>query len=151
MKITNVQNNENTLIPPETAAGDTPPPGLGNGELGNYLHITLWRDLNGDGIFNPPGEAILSSGLFGSGLSLAIHDSTTGNGPLVASTTEQIGSAWCFGAQTVDPNTGVITCDGSGPNNDAQTDSLTADLVFYAEQARNNPNFQCNPPVPNPN
>ena len=138
-----MQNDENTLIEPETDAGDVPPPGLDNGELGNYLNLFLWTDLNGDGVYNPPGETFLSSGLFGSGLVLPIHDSTTGNGALVASTTEYIGSAWCAGTQNVDNGTGVITCDGSTMGNIAQTDSLSADLIFYAEQVRNNSGFVC--------
>lgn len=148
MVIENVQNNENTLIEPETDAGDVPPPGLGNGELGNYLNLFLWRDLNNDGIYNPPTETSLSQGLFGSGVSLAIHDSTTANGALVASTTEYIGSAWCAGTQNVNNTTGVITCDGTAMGNEAQTDSLIADLTFYAEQQRNNPNFQCSSIIP---
>ena len=42
MQIDNVENDENTLIEPETDAGDVPPPGLGNGELGDYLNLFLW-------------------------------------------------------------------------------------------------------------
>ncbi|MDP4020814.1 MAG: hypothetical protein Q8P58_02130, partial [Candidatus Adlerbacteria bacterium] len=117
---------------------------LGNGELGNYLNLFLWEDTNADGVYDAPGEIALSGpALFGSGLILPIHDSTTGNGALVASTTEYIGSAWCAGTQNVDNNTGAITCDGSTMGNIAQTDSLSADLTFYAEQVRNNPGFQC--------
>ena len=62
---------------------------------------------------------------------------------MVASSTEYIGSAWCAGTQNVNPVTGVITCDGSTMGNDAQTDSLSADLIFYSEQVRNNPGFVC--------
>ena len=118
------------------------------GELGNYLNLFLWRDLNGNGIYEPLGETSLSSGLFGSGVSLAIHDSTTGNGALVASTTAYIGAAWCAGTQNVNGVTGVISCDGSAMGNDAQTDSLIADLTFYAEQQRNNLDFKCSSIIP---
>lgn len=143
MAIDNVQNNENTLIEPETTAGDVPPPGAGNGELGQFLNLFLWTDTNADGNFNPPLETPISSGLIGSGLTLAIHDSTTANGVLPASVIEYIGAAWCAGTQTVNNLTGAITCDGSGMGNIAQTDSLIADISFYAEQVRNNPNFTC--------
>jgi hypothetical protein len=37
-----------------------------------------------------------------------------------------------------------MTCDGSSPLlNVAQTDIMTADLVAYAEQVRNNEDFDC--------
>lgn len=145
--IKNVQNDENTLIEPEATAGDVTPgvAGVGGGELGNYMHLFLWRDLNGDGMYQPgSGETALSQGLFGTATTtLAIHDSTTTNGPLVANTPEDVGAAWCAGMQTVDNVTGVITCDGSTMGNDAQTDSLKADLEFYATQQRNQPSFKC--------
>ena len=145
MDISNVQNNDNTLINPEIVAGDVTPGPLGGGELGNYLNLFLWRDDNGNGIYNPPTEIALSSGLFNGGLTLPLHDSTTQNGVLVASTTEYIGSAWCAGTQNIDNGSGVITCDGSTMGNEAQTDSLIADIIFRAEQVRHNPNFQCSP------
>lgn len=158
MVIEKVENDDNTCTEPES---DPLVPDLqcnapslvdlNNsplGELGNYLNLFLWRDLNGNGIYEPVGETSLSSGLFGNGVSLAIHDSTTGNGALVASTTEYIGAAWCAGVQTVNPGTGVITCDGSTMGNEAQTDSLIADLTFYAEQQRNNLDFKCSSIIP---
>ena len=158
MIIENVENDDNTCTEPESdplvpdaECNASSLVDLNNsplGELGNYLNLFLWRDLNADGIYNPPGETSLSSGLIGSGLSLAIHDSTTGNGVLVASSTEYIGSAWCAGVQNVNGTTGVITCDGSTMGNEAQTDSLIADLTFYAEQQRHNPNFQCSSILP---
>jgi hypothetical protein len=36
-----------------------------------------------------------------------------------------------------------LSCDGSGVSNLTQTDSLSADITFYVEQARNNPDFVC--------
>jgi len=82
-----------------------------------------------------------------------------------------IGKAWCFGsiaaAQLPDDDTpgnnpaqdnnnnqvlgepadGGYTCSGSGVNNAAQTDKLTVDISFRAEQARHNTGFLCNPPA----
>ncbi|TSC85843.1 MAG: Uncharacterized protein G01um10148_751 [Parcubacteria group bacterium Gr01-1014_8] len=162
MDITNVENDDNTCTEPESDAlvpdaecNAASLVDLNNsplGELGNYLNLFLWND-DGDGVYEPPTETSLSSGLFGNGITLPLHDSTTGNGALVASTTEYIGSAWCAGVQIVDGLTGVITCDGSTMGNEAQTDSLTADIVFRAEQVRHNPNFLCDPgdaPPPDP-
>ena len=79
-----------------------------------------------------------------------------------------IGKAWCFGNITTaplpqdghgnvwspagnndgnqtsgEPTDGGYKCDGSGVNNAAQTDMLTADISFRAEQARHNDGFVC--------
>ncbi len=153
MIVSNIQNDENTLIEPETTAGDVVGGPIGNGELGNYLHVFLWHDLNNDGIFNPPLEAPITS-LGGFALTspgpvnIAIHDSTTlPAGPLPGGSTEYVGSAWCAGVLAADGGTGTITCDGttlSNPNiNQSQTDSTKADLTFYATQSRNQPGFTC--------
>lgn len=89
-------------------------------------------------------------------------------GPIAGGDDYFIGKAWCFGAIGASPITqdnsgalmspagnnngngtagepedGGITCDGSGLGNEAQTDSLTADVSFEAVQSRNNPNFVC--------
>ena len=89
-----------------------------------------------------------------------------GGGPVPAGVPLYIGKAWCFGTMgtlplTPDnypdgpagdndnqngagqPEDGGITCDGSGLDNQSQTDSLTADVSFEAVQARHNDNFQC--------
>ena len=80
-----------------------------------------------------------------------------------------IGKGWCFGKLTETPvpqdgdgatgnngpdsaRGGGFSCDGSGEGNETQTDKLTADISFYAEQARNNETFLCSerarPPLP---
>lgn len=43
----------------------------------------------------------------------------------------------------VTPEDGGFNCDGSGVNNASQTDRLTADIGFRAEQARHNDTFVC--------
>ena len=150
MQVGNVRNNENNVIEPETTAGDPGGGPIGNGELGQYMQLFLWHDTNGNGVFNPPGETQLGSGvypsIFTSGFgstTIALHDSGTGNGALVASSTEYIGAAWCVGTVSANPTTGAISCDGSTVSNQAQTDSTLVDLGFYAMQQRNNPNFLC--------
>ena len=95
--------------------------------------------------------------------------------PFPGGLTDYIGKGWCFGTFTmtpveqdgpivdINPADGIpdngpdsgrgagYTCDGSSENNAAQTDSMTADISFRAEQARNNANFLCNPlPSPSP-
>jgi predicted ribosomally synthesized peptide with SipW-like signal peptide len=81
-------------------------------------------------------------------------DSSQTVNPITGGSTHYIGKGWCFGHMTLNPadegtdnpivrgTTGFI-CDGTGVNNAAQTDSLTADLKFYAVQSRNNMGFLC--------
>jgi predicted ribosomally synthesized peptide with SipW-like signal peptide len=75
-----------------------------------------------------------------------------------------IAKAWCFGESDLQPHDqdGLgagnengpdfrpIRCDGSSVNNLSQTDSMTMDLTFRAEQSRNNENFVCRRPLPLP-
>jgi len=65
--------------------------------------------------------------------------------PLEGSTTYYIGKAWCFGEMNEEAfyGEGIIDCDGYWVGNEAQTDSLTGDIIFYAEQERNNSEFVC--------
>ncbi len=148
MIVSNIANEENNRIEPETTAGDSTD-GPGNGELGQFLHVFLWHDTNGDGVFNPPTESVITP-LTGFALTspgpvnYPVHDSASGNGVLSGGATEYVGAAWCAGTMSVDGGSGVVTCDGNTPNiNQSQTDSTTADLTFYATQSRNQPNFTC--------
>jgi predicted ribosomally synthesized peptide with SipW-like signal peptide len=128
-------DSENTLVGPEIALGDT----IATGELSGYLQMFVWRD-DGDGIYEPPAETMIGQGLLSTLSSLPLYQPPT---PLIASNTEYIGIAWCFGTQAVELGTNAITCSGIGNQNNAQTDSSGVTLSFYAEQARNNPNFLC--------
>ncbi len=92
-------------------------------------------------------------------------------GPVPGNETHYIGKAWCFGNIGTDPveqdesgelmspagdnndnsdegepEDGGFTCDGSFLGNESQTDSLTADVIFNAVQARHNEDFLCVPP-----
>ncbi len=105
-----------------------------NGELSQFLSAVLWSDVNSDKQHNV-GEPIL----YGPG---ALKDiKTMTRLPLTATSTANIGLAWCFGTQTID-GTG-IHCSGVGDQNVAQRDSFFASLTAYAEQQRNNSNFNC--------
>jgi len=150
MQIGNLKNDENTVIEPETSAGDPGGGPSGDGELGQFLSLFLWDDSNADGVYNPPSETPVGggSGIFtaaftGSGTTtIALHDSTTGNGVQSAGVTGYVGSAWCAGTISVD-GSGNVSCNGASVSNTAQTDSTKADLTFFATQTRNQPNFQC--------
>ena len=150
MSVTGKVDNENAINQSEQVAGDITP---AVGELSNYLKLFVWRDENGNGDYEPPAEAAIGSYVLDTINMLAIYDATTAAGPIIGSTTESLGLAWCFGNQTVGGD-GTITCDGSGAEvngyNMAQTDSFLANLVFYTEQSRNNPNFVCGQAQPTP-
>jgi predicted ribosomally synthesized peptide with SipW-like signal peptide len=143
MSVTERVDNENAINQSEQVAGDTSEE---VGELSNYLKLFVWRDENGNGIYEPATENPIGSYVLDTINMIPIYDSTTGTGALIGSTTESLGLAWCFGNQTVEGD-GTITCDGSGADingyNMAQTDSFLASLVFYTEQSRNNGSFVC--------
>jgi len=91
------------------------------------------------------------------------------SGPLLGDSVRYIGKAWCFGELTLTPfdQDGLgkegtdsnpstpngptvrgagFDCDGSQEDNSTQTDSMTADISFRAEQSRHNGDFLCTPP-----
>lgn len=137
------------------------------GELGNELNFMFWGD-DGDNVLEDNERPFLSgpASTVLNKTNITLADSHTNNlgigssGPMNASNTYFIGKAWCFGKLTVNPvhagqgispavDPGVL-CDGKLVNNASQTDSLSGDISFRAEQARNNSGFLCNPPSPTP-
>jgi predicted ribosomally synthesized peptide with SipW-like signal peptide len=149
--ITTTSNNDNDVTPPEIAAGDSA--SSTTGELAQNTFVFGWVDnastsgaVPGDNkwqageqvLFGPtPLSAIVGS----SSLVLPLADSQHGS-PIIASTTNYVGVAWCTGTMNVSVP-GTITCDGSTLGNIIQTDSATADITLTATQSRNNPNFLC--------
>ncbi len=132
----NIQDDENNVVDPELTAGDNPLNGVPNGELGANLEFFLWED-NGDGAYQSTEPILVGAGATLSQIQtqmLALQ--LTGNGP-----TEYVGLAWCAGNQTVSGS--VVSCNGAGMGNIAQTDKLLASLTAYAVQQRNNSNFTC--------
>ena len=140
MTIGNKSDIENDLIGPEANAGDVTP---AQGELSKYLQLFVWRDDNNNGIYEPLTETVIGTYTMSTIGTVPVYDSTTGTGPLIASTTKFIGLAWCVGTINVDGTTGEITCNGAGNQDDAQTDKFMADLTLYTEQWRNNAGFVC--------
>jgi len=154
---------ENTLVDPETDAGDAGPANANNGELQNFLNFSFWND-DGDNVYEV-GENVLTaltgpaSGIF-NGAWQAIADSSLGaSSTIIGNSTRYVGKAWCFGGLTpaavaqdglgktgtngpLNRGTG-FTCDGSGNNNIAQTDGINVDVSFQAVQTRNNAQFLC--------
>src|SRR6185437_7311647 len=127
----------------------------GNGSLASEIQFATWVDnastsgaVPGDNIHQASEPFTFGPAALGTAGSttLAIADSAHGS-PLTASSTNYIGVAWCAGTMVVNGTTGAITCDGSSMGNEAQHDSMTADVTLTAMQARNQPNFLCGQPV----
>lgn len=140
MSVANLVDDENVRLSLEEAAGDTTAPQPG--ELSQNIDVMVWSD-DGDGVYEPPTETMLTNQTLNELVHVSLFDSTTGSF-LKATTTAYIGLSWCAGSQSVQDG-GTLVCDGSGLGNIIQTDKVTADLSLYAEQVRNNPNFTCQP------
>jgi hypothetical protein len=158
-------DNENGVNGPEIAAGDNPAlNGPSDGELSQNISVFAWTDNGtttgdvqltpGDNIYEPNGgekalfggNGIVTLHSFGGTTTIPLADAfTNGGAPLIASTTNYIGIAWCLGSTTVNGTTGVISCNGGPVTNIVQTDSATSTLQFNVVQSRNNPNFSCIP------
>lgn len=156
--IDNLVDNDNTQTEPE-AAVDTN--GLTTGELSSEINFFAWEDNGGVAGTSSPqaGNNIWDNGelplfanpyfgpasdvLGGQVYSLFTPTSGGGVGPLMGGATTYVGLSWCYGDMTVDTDNEVLTCNGGPVTNISQTDSMTADITFYVEQARNNPNFTC--------
>jgi len=144
----NLVSADNTCTEPESAVdpdGTTCGP---NGELDENLYFVFWAD-DRDNIWET-NEPILMQGpasdvLGGKTYPIADTTFSIAGDPGTALTGDKdyyIGKAWCFGDMSIGGN-GAITCDGEPVDNASQSDSLKGDIIFYAEQARNNPGFVC--------
>jgi predicted ribosomally synthesized peptide with SipW-like signal peptide len=121
------------------------------GSLATEIQFATWVDnasssgaVPGDNIHQSSEPLTFGPAAFGAtgSTTLPIADSTHGS-PLTASSTNFIGVAWCAGTMTVDGTTGAIGCNGASMGNEAQHDSMTANITLTASQARNQPNFSC--------
>jgi len=142
--IYNLEDLDNTYLQAEIDDGDGTSVA---GELSGELQFFAWDDLNGDNVWDE-GENPLFTNISGpasdilNGVVYPLYTPTT-LGQISEGETKYIGLYWCFGGLTVDLNNETLTCNGSSVNNQSQTDSLTADMTFYAEQSRNNGQFTC--------
>src|SRR3989344_4761154 len=170
---------EPELIVDPTCTEPDNPPDLIDGELAQNIKFIFWAD-DGDNVLedNEYPEKLIDEGtaqeiLEGNTIPLAdsLTNVWTGNpgDPMPGGLDDQgqplisyIGKVWCFGTLTPDPQPqgagdptqdSGIDCDGSQLDNETQTDKLLADIKFTAIQARNNPDFVCEPgasPTPTP-
>lgn len=122
--VSDLVSNDNSQTEPESSAAlDTDD--MASGELDDTMIWTVWRD-DGDNI-QESGEATLLSGNPVNG-TLALYDSTTNTGPLLAGNTGYLGVKWEL---------------PSSSGNETQTDSLTGNISFTTVQSRNNANYTC--------
>lgn len=118
---------DNTLTEPEDADVDEVD-NLVSGELKEAMIVTIWKDTNGNNVMDGL-ETPLYSGAAQEG-TWPLY--TPALGALAGEDTAWLGVKWELPLAT---------------NNEVQTDSLTADISFKVEQARNNPGFTCTPQV----
>lgn len=131
----NVKDDENTVLKPETLAGDTLADGINNGELSSELEFFMWQDNDADNTYDAGEPILVPAGtafkdIAGTQLALSSPAPVT-----------LVGVQWCAGDQTLAGT--VVSCDGNGMGNIAQTDKVLADFVAYAVQQRNNEGFSC--------
>lgn len=122
-------NDDNVLTDPETKAGDTNG-GFGHGELGMFLNFNF--------------------GLGNSGSLSTISNKWQDVGVINTGSSSPAAINYCFG----EFSGSTCVANTAGNVNWAQTDTLTADVEFYAVQTRNNGGFTCasmNTPTTNPN
>lgn len=131
----NVKDDENTVLKPETLAGDNALNGIPNGELSSELEFFMWQDNDADNTYDLGEPILVPAGT-------AFKDIASTQLALSSpAPVTLVGVQWCAGDQALAGAN--VTCDGNGMGNIAQTDKTIADFVAYAVQKRNNPNFSC--------
>ena len=139
-------DQENSLLAPEIAATDAVGVGnpTGKGELSNFLNVFTWGD-DGDVFMNQAKAHWVVTAL----IAHEHHEyGLIKSAALGCNYDKEYWSRVVCRNMTANPTTGVITCDGNGMGNIAQSDSFVASLTAYAEQVRNNPTFRCSTPLP---
>ena len=124
----------------------------GAGSLAGEMQFATWVDnstsnngVPGDNIHQADEPITFGPASLGAGTTtLPLADSAHGPA-FTASSTHYVGIAWCAGTMHVDGSSGAITCDGASMGNEAQDDSMTANVTLLAEQSRNNPTYTCPP------
>lgn len=137
----NIVDDENDVVDPEVEAGDDEnDTGIPFGELSQEIEFFGWAD-DGNGTYEDGEEVLIPAGTALIDIQTEMIEMT-----LDPETTGYVGLAWCAGEQTGPQSTSdpvALSCDGAGMSNIAQTDSVEAQLVAYAEQTRNNEGFSC--------
>ncbi len=132
----NVEDDENTVLKPEVLAGDSAVlDGIPNGELSSELEFFMWNDTDADNIYDVSETELVPAGTAFNAIPTTML-ALSSPAPVT-----MIGVMWCAGDQTRVGD--VVSCDGNGMGNIAQTDKVMADFVATAVQQRNNSDFTC--------
>jgi len=126
--VTNLTNNDNGINEPESAVDSTD--GVGNGELQNNILVTIWKDKGSalahegacNNILDPNEDIYVVRQPIDSNIGSMLLGHVAGDKTV------------CLGVKWEVPST---------VGNIIQSDSVTGDISFYAEQYRNNPSFTC--------
>jgi len=131
-----IVNNENTLAEPESAAGDVTG-GATEGELGTYLKVAIWLDIDESGTWNTGDIALQSNGttLTSTGVEslpydyLDSYDSDSYSSVTILTADDS-------GAGGTDEFEFMVDYDFPNDANDdrAQDDSATFDITFTLNQ-----------------
>ncbi len=138
----NLTDLENGVNEPESLVDTNPL----SGEIADGLEFFAWHD-DGDNVFEigekplfgtstQTGTAVLASTTY------ALADAST-NSSYAAGSTHYFGITWCAGNMTVNVGTAQITCDPLALGNEAQSDSMSVDVVLRAVQANQQSGYRC--------
>jgi len=116
---------DNSCTEPEGQAVIDPLCADNDGELNDSINFAIWADTDCDNIYDE-GEVMLTGGTITEDINYQIGELP------VAPQKQCYGVAYCFGAW----GTGM-TCDGASVNNESQSDSFAGDIIFTAQQKRN--------------
>ncbi len=135
--IGSITNNENTLMEPESAAGDTSG-GATEGELGSFLKVAIWLDVDESGAWNSGDIALKSDGttLTNSGSDTLPYDYLDNyDGNSYSSVITMTGDDSSAGG--TDEFQFMVDYDFPNDANDdqAQSDSAVFDVTFTLNQA----------------
>ena len=141
----NLTDLENGVNEPESLVDVDPL----SGELAEGLEFFAWHD-DGDNIFELGEKPMFGTTTQSATVVLAsttypLADAGTG-APFAKGSTHYFGITWCAGDMEVNVNTASITCDATTLGNEAQTDSMSVDVILRAVQANERPNFLCRVP-----
>jgi hypothetical protein len=146
-KITNIKSEDGTSTEPESIDDATPD---STGELDSDTEFVFWNDSNNNNLPDPT-EKIAWHGKLINDLAISLSDSRSSLfsdnvEPLQPNTVYQLKKAWCIGSF----ENGYTKCNGTNLNNRTQGDNFSADISFFAVQARHNLDFVCENNVPEP-
>ncbi len=138
----NLTDDENGTNEPEALVDVDPL----SGELAEGLEFFAWHD-DGDNIFELGEKPMFGTTTQSATVVLAsttypLADAGTG-APYAQGSTHYFGITWCAGDMEVNLNTASITCDATTLGNEAQTDSMSVDVILRAVQANERPYYRC--------